>query len=74
MAVTATVVLAMTIGSVQAADFKPKDSHQWLGGKKEVHDESVAVITRREGVAGSDVEVKLYFGKSLLNPRSNGVQ
>ncbi|MCU7860599.1 MAG: TRAP transporter substrate-binding protein DctP [Candidatus Thiodiazotropha sp. (ex Lucinoma kastoroae)] len=68
-AVATATALAMTIGSVQAADAKFKASHQWPGGKGDVRDEMVQMIARHMAAAESGVEIKVYPGKSLFKPK-----
>ena len=68
-AIAVTSMLAIPMGTAQAADVKLKASHQWPGGKGDIRDEMVQMIARDVKAADLGVEIKVYPGKSLFKPK-----
>ena len=68
-AIAVASMLAIPMGTAQAADVKLKASHQWPGGKGDIRDEMVQMIARDVKAADLGVEIKVYPGKSLFKPK-----
>ena len=68
-AIAVASMLAIPMGTAQAADVKLKASHQWPGGKGDIRDEMVQIIARDIKAANVGVEIKVYPGKSLFKPK-----
>ncbi|MFW2440070.1 MAG: TRAP transporter substrate-binding protein DctP [Arenicellales bacterium] len=68
-AIAVTSILAIPLGTAQAADIVLKASHQWPGGKGDIRDEMVQIIARDMKAANVGVEIKVYPGKSLFKPK-----
>ena len=68
-AIAVASMLAIPMGTAQAADVKLKASHQWPGGKGDIRDEMVQIIARDVKAADVGVEIKVYPGKSLFKPK-----
>lgn len=66
-AVASAAVLAASIGSAQAVNFKA--SHQWPGGKGDLRDEMVQMIARHMKEQNTGVNIRVYPGKSLFKPK-----
>ncbi|MEJ2423515.1 MAG: TRAP transporter substrate-binding protein DctP [Candidatus Thiodiazotropha sp.] len=58
----------LTAGS-SASAIELKASHQWPGGKGDVRDEMVQMISRHMAANDTGVEIKVYPGKSLFKPK-----
>ena len=52
-----------------SAEVKLKASHQWPGGKGDIRDEMVQIIARHMEANETDVDIRVYPGKSLFKPR-----
>jgi len=68
-AIAVASMLAIPLGTAQAADVVLKASHQWPGGKGDIRDEMVQIIARDMKAANVGVEIKVYPGKSLFKPK-----
>lgn len=67
--VAAVALVAAFGGAAMAAEVKLKASHQWPGGKGDIRDEMVQIIARHMKDNNTDVDIRVYPGKSLFKPR-----